>query len=246
MTVHVPMPGQGPVPVPEIFIDNQRVEHVQQFKYLGQIIASDGKVKREVSRRLALGYAAFNKLGKQGIWKDKLISRRTKLTLYQVIVRTVLLYCAETWPVGPADVNKLDTAQMSCLRRICGDRSWGADCTPYAELRRQCQMPSIENLITYHRLRWLGKVCRMSHDRLPVRTLFGRISGHGPRGRPHKTWIEFTRDDLTRLSELQGVRGTYINWWVRCKDWKVWTMNIHKFKQTDNTCRTGSAQAGVH
>ncbi len=33
------------------------------------IIASDGKVKREVSRRLALGYAAFNKLGKQGIWK---------------------------------------------------------------------------------------------------------------------------------------------------------------------------------
>jgi hypothetical protein len=60
------------------------------------------------------------------------------------------------------------------------------------------------------------------------------------------TWIEFTRDDLTRLSELQGVRGTYINWWVRCKDWKVWTMNIHEFKQTDNTCRTGSAQAGVH
>ncbi len=79
-----------------------------------------------------------------------------------------------------------------------------------------------------------------------MRTLFGRIIGHGPRGRPHKTWIEFTRDDLTRLSELQGVRGTYINWWVRCKDWKVWTMNIHEFKQTDNICRTGSAQAGVH
>jgi hypothetical protein len=75
--------------------------------------------------------------------------------------------------------------------------------------------------------------------------LFGRISGHGPRGRPHKTWVEFTRDDLARLSELKGVRGAYINWWVRCKDWKVWTMNIHEFKQTDNTCRTGSAQAGV-
>jgi hypothetical protein len=95
VTVHVPMQGQGPVPVPEIVIDNQRVEHVQQFKYLGQIIALHGKVKREVSRRLAPGYAAFNKLGKQGIWKDKLISRRTKLILYQVIVRTVLLYYAE-------------------------------------------------------------------------------------------------------------------------------------------------------
>ncbi len=77
MTVHVPMPGQGPVAVPEIFIDNQRVEHVQQFKYLGHIIASDGKVKRELSRRLAVGYAAFNRLGKQGIWKDRSIRRRT-------------------------------------------------------------------------------------------------------------------------------------------------------------------------
>jgi hypothetical protein len=167
MTVHVPKPGQGPVAVPEIFIDNQRVEHVQQFKYLGQIIASDSKVKRQVSRMLALGYAAFNRIGKQGIWKDKSISRRTTLTLYHVIVRTLLLYCAETWPIGPADVNQLETAQMSCLRHICGDRSWGLDCTPYAELRRQCQVPSIGNLITYHRLLWLGKVCRMNQGNRP-------------------------------------------------------------------------------
>jgi hypothetical protein len=124
------------------------------FKYLEQIIASDGKVKREFSDGWALGYAALNKLGKQGIWRDKPISRRTKLTLYQV-VRTVLLYFAETWPIGPADVNNLETAQMLCLRRICGHRSWGPDCTPYADLRRQFQVPSIGDLITYHRLWWL-------------------------------------------------------------------------------------------
>jgi hypothetical protein len=135
---------------------------------------------------------------------------------------------------------------MSRLCRICGDRSWGADCTPYAELRRQCQVSSIENVITYHRLRWLGKVCRMNHDRLPVRTLFGRVSGPGPRGRPHKTWIEFTRDDFTRLTEIHGVPGTYINWWVRCKYRKVWTIDVHESKQTHNTCRTGSVQAAVY
>ncbi len=56
---------------------------------------------------------------------------------------------------------------------------------------------------------------------------------------------QFDRSITHNLSELQGVRGTYINCWVRCKGWKVWTMNIHEFKQTDNTCRTGSAQAGV-
>ncbi len=49
LTVYVPRPGEGPVAVPVIFIGTQRVEHVKQFKYLGQIIASDGTVKGEVT-----------------------------------------------------------------------------------------------------------------------------------------------------------------------------------------------------
>jgi hypothetical protein len=39
-------------------------------------------------------------------------------------------------------------------------------------------------IISYHRLRWLGKVCRMTGDRLPLSTLFGRIGGRVPRGLP--------------------------------------------------------------
>jgi hypothetical protein len=143
-------------------------------------------------------------------------------------------------------VKNLETAQMPCLRRICGDRSWGPDTTPYAEIRRQCQMPSIQNLISYHRLRWLGKVCRMNDDRLPLRTIFGRSGGRTPGGRPPKTWRKNVREDLLHLSELYGVFGTYINWWVRCKGSKAWTIANHKLKQTIHTCRTGSVQAAVH
>jgi hypothetical protein len=73
---------------------------------MGQIIASDGTVKGEVTRRLGLAYAAFNRLGKQGIWKDKKLSRRTKLTIYKATVLTILLYCAETWSIRPEDVRK--------------------------------------------------------------------------------------------------------------------------------------------
>jgi hypothetical protein len=68
MTVHVRMPREGPVEVSAMFRYNQRVGHAGKSKYMGQIIASDGKVKGGVSRRLALAYAAFIKLGKQGIW----------------------------------------------------------------------------------------------------------------------------------------------------------------------------------
>jgi hypothetical protein len=73
-------------------------------------------------------------------------------------------------------------------------------------------MPSTGNLIGYQRLRWLGKVRRMTGDRLPLRTLFGRIGGRAPRGRPPKTWIEYVRENLVHLSELHGVSGTYVKW----------------------------------
>jgi hypothetical protein len=74
-----------------------------------------------------------------------------------VCLRTVLLSCSETWTTYTVDLQRLETIQMSRLRRICGDSSWGPKSTPYAELRRRCQIPSIQNLVTYHRLQWLGK-----------------------------------------------------------------------------------------
>ncbi len=228
LTVHVSMPGEGTVAVPVIFIGTQRIEHLDKFRYLGQVIASDGKIKGEVSRRLGLAHAAFTRVDKRGIWTDKAISRRTKLALYKVTIRTILLYCSEPWTTGTADLQRFETTQMSCLRHIYGDRSWGPESTPYAELRTRCQMPSIRNLVTYHRLRWLGKVCRMSDDRLPLRTLFGRIAARITRGRPLKTWIECARDNLQYLSELHGMKGICINWRSLCEDRKAWADAIDK------------------
>jgi hypothetical protein len=228
MTVYVPRPGEELPPPLVIYIGNQRIEHVNKFKYLGQIISSDGKLKGEISRRIGQAYTAFRNLEKQGIWKDKTISRRVKLTIYKVTALSILLYCSETWPIGPDEVKKLETVQMMCLRRICGDRSWGRDSTPYAVIRKKCQTPTIQNLITYHRLRWLGKVSRMQEDRLPIRILFGTFAGQLPIGRPPKTWLEYVKDDLWHLSEIREKRGVMIKWWSLCQDKTAWTSIIKK------------------
>jgi hypothetical protein len=86
----------------------------------------------------------------------------------------------------------------------------------------------------------------MNDDRLPLRTLFGRLGGRTPRGRPPKIWIENVREDLLHLSGLHGVFGTYINWWVRCQDTKAWGVAIHMLEQSNNSCKTVLVQATVH
>jgi hypothetical protein len=34
--------------------------------------------------------------------------------------------------------------------------------------------------------------------------------------------IDSVWEDILHLSELHGVFGTHVNWWLRCKDSKAW------------------------
>jgi hypothetical protein len=105
--VYFPRPGVELAAVPIIFIGTQRVSTLRACGAL-----THTGVKGEVSRRLGLAHAAFNTMGKQGIWTDKTPSRRTKFTIYKATVLTILLYCVKTWSVGPADLIMLETAQI--------------------------------------------------------------------------------------------------------------------------------------
>ena len=62
----------------EIKIKGQRLEEVENFKYLGAIISSEGS-KPEILSRIAQTTAALSRL--QIIWRDKNISLATKVKL---------------------------------------------------------------------------------------------------------------------------------------------------------------------
>ena len=141
-------------------IGGQAIENVATFKYLGQHFSSQGSISSELSHRVGKAYAIFRALDKQGIWREKLMTKKTKLIFYKTLVRSVLLYCAETWPVTNEEVRKLEKVQMYCVRRICGYSAWGTESNQ--EIRVKHEIPSIENVIRYHRLRWLGHVARMA------------------------------------------------------------------------------------
>ena len=92
------------------------LEEVQDFKYLGSYISADSDIQQEISMRIWLAAAAFNKL--RNIWKSSLLQTTTKLKIYRSNVRSVLLYAAETWRTNKKLESRLRGFEGRCLQRI--------------------------------------------------------------------------------------------------------------------------------
>ena len=139
------------------------LEEVQDFKYLGSYISADSDIEREISTRIGLAAAAFNKL--RNIWKSSLLQTKTKLKIYRSNVRSVLLYAAETWRTNKKLESRLRGFEGRCLRRILRIR-WEQRVTN-REVSRRTGINNIVEEVRHRRWRWLGHVLRMNKNRHP-------------------------------------------------------------------------------
>ena len=75
-------------------IDGMEVEVVEAFKYLGMTITRDGHMKNEINERIgAANRCLFSLIT---LLKKRSISEKTKLRVYNTIIRPILIYGCET------------------------------------------------------------------------------------------------------------------------------------------------------
>lgn len=77
---------------------------VQQFKYLGTMVIEHTDITWEVTAKIQVGYKCYYGLAK--ILGSKVLSKGLKKQLYITLIRPLILYGAETWPLGKSDGNK--------------------------------------------------------------------------------------------------------------------------------------------
>ena len=77
-----------------IALEGGEVNAVEEFSYLGLLIASSRRMVMDVDRRIVRASKAFGALRK-AIFLDKNLSRTTKRRLHDACVLSVLLYGAE-------------------------------------------------------------------------------------------------------------------------------------------------------
>jgi len=90
-------------------MEARHVPRVEEFKYLGSTLQTDGGVKGEVNQRVQCGWNNWRTMS--NILCDKKISKRVKGKIHKMTIQPVMLYGLETVPLQ-TDTRRLDVAEM--------------------------------------------------------------------------------------------------------------------------------------
>uniref|UniRef100_A0A914VG25 Reverse transcriptase domain-containing protein n=1 Tax=Plectus sambesii TaxID=2011161 RepID=A0A914VG25_9BILA len=176
-----------------VIVGQQRIEEVDQFTYLGSVIADDGNAKHHVKCRLGKASAVFQRL--RPIWRSSTIALPIKIRLFNSIVIPTAVYACETWKMSAGIVRKLNVFQQRCLRQIL--RITYRDRVPNEEVHRRTLTCPLAETVAERRFRFAGHIFRLLPNRLPRTAItWTPLQGKRKQGRPRTTWRKTFIDDL--------------------------------------------------
>ncbi len=135
-----------------VLLDGEPLEDVSKIRYLGSMCVANGQGTEDIRSRINLARSAFSRL-QSCRWSRREISLRIRGRVNQVVVRSILLYGCETWPVRVADERMLEFFDNDTIRHIL--RVMHRDCVPPVELHRRLCLKSIPALLAMGK--WLGE-----------------------------------------------------------------------------------------
>ncbi|KAK3543036.1 hypothetical protein QTP70_008752 [Hemibagrus guttatus] len=94
-------------------LQGEEVKKVQEFKYLGSTVQSNGECGKEVKKRVQAGWNGWRKVS--GVLCDRKISARIKGKVYRTVVRPAMLYGLETVSLRKRQESELEVAELKML-----------------------------------------------------------------------------------------------------------------------------------
>ena len=101
-------------------INGVTCEGVTEFIYLGTLISNDNSVQKEIQRRIWAGNRTY--FAAISLFRNRLLSRATKIRLYKTLIRPVVTYGVETWTMTKNEEQALLIFERKIFRRIYGPK----------------------------------------------------------------------------------------------------------------------------
>jgi len=146
-------------------IDNLAFENIENFNYLGSILNADNKMNIEIAERIAKGNKAYYANAK--LIKSKFLKKNTKMKIYKMMIRPVVMYSSETWTLTAKEENNLRIFERQILSKISGpvniDNIWRI--RNKLELDKLIEGADIVRFIKAQRIKCLGHIQRIEKAR---------------------------------------------------------------------------------
>ncbi|KAK3543779.1 hypothetical protein QTP70_027191, partial [Hemibagrus guttatus] len=137
-------------------LQGEEVKKVQEFKYLGSTVQSNGECGKEVKKRVQAGWNGWRKVS--GVLCDRKISARIKGKVYRTVVRPAMLYGLETVSLRKRQESELEVAELKMLRFSLGVTRLDRIRNEY--IRGTAHVGRLGDKDREARLRWFGHVQR--------------------------------------------------------------------------------------
>ncbi|KAK3546787.1 hypothetical protein QTP86_001620 [Hemibagrus guttatus] len=167
-------------------LQGEEVKKVQEFKYLGSTVQSNGECGKEVKKRVQAGWNGWRKVW--GVLCERKISARIKGKVYRTVVRAAMLYGLETVSLRKRQESELEVAELKMLRFSLGVTRLDRIRNEY--IRGTAHVGRLGDKVREARLRWFGHVQRRESEYIGRRMLDMELPGRRQRGRPKRRSVD--------------------------------------------------------